>query len=138
AVDEKPLTALPYTPSLDLNSMDKTADPCEDFYQYSCGGWMKDNPIPADQASWSVYGKLHQDNQRFLWGILDDLSKKNSGRSANQQKIGDMFGSCMDEAAVEKAGAAPLKPQLEAIAALKNKKGLAGLLGKEHLSTEGS
>ena len=137
-IDEKPLTALPYTPSLDLNSMDKTADPCEDFYQYSCGGWMKNNPVPADQASWSVYGKLHQDNQRFLWGILDDLSKKTSGRSANQQKIGDMFGSCMDEAAVEKAGAAPLKPQLAAIAALKNKKELAALLGQEHLSTEGS
>lgn len=137
-IDEKPLTALPYTPSLDLNSMDKAADPCEDFYQYSCGGWMKNNPIPADQASWSVYGKLHEDNQRFLWGILDDLSKKTSGRSANQQKIGDMFGSCMDEASVEKAGAAPLKPQLSAIAALKNKKELAALLGQEHLSTEGS
>ena len=137
-VDEKPLSSLPYTPSLDLNSMDKTADPCADFYQYSCGGWMKNNPIPADQASWSVYGKLHQDNQRFLWGILDDLSKKTSGRSANQQKIGDMFGSCMDEAAVEKAGAGPLKLQLDAIAALKNKKELAALLGQEHLSTEGS
>ena len=138
SIDEKPLTALPYTPSLDLNSMDKGADPCEDFYQYSCGGWMKNNPIPADQASWSVYGKLHQDNQRFLWGILDDLSKKTSARSANQQKIGDMFGSCMDEAAVEKAGAAPLKSQLDAVAALKNKKELAALLGQEHLSTEGS
>ena len=138
SVDEKPLSSLPYTPSLDLNSMDKTADPCADFYQYSCGGWMKNNPIPADQASWSVYGKLHQDNQRFLWGILDDLSKKTSGRSANQQKIGDMFGSCMDEAAVEKAGAGPLKLQLDAIAALKNKKELAALLGQEHLSTEGS
>jgi endothelin-converting enzyme/putative endopeptidase len=137
-IDEKPLSALPYTPSLDLNSMDKTADPCVDFYQYSCGGWMKNNPIPADQASWSVYGKLHEDNQRFLWGILDDLSKKTVGRSANQQKIGDMFGSCMDEAAVEKAGAAPLKQQLDAIAALKNKKELAALLGQEHLSTEGS
>jgi endothelin-converting enzyme/putative endopeptidase len=138
SIDEKPLAALPYTPSLDLNSMDKTADPCVDFYQYSCGGWMKNNPIPADQASWSVYGKLHEDNQRFLWGILDDLSKKTAGRSANQQKIGDMFGSCMDEGAVEKAGARPLKPELDAIAALKNKKELAALLGQEHLSTEGS
>lgn len=138
SIDEKPLSALPYTPSLDLNAMDKTADPCEDFYQYSCGGWMKNNPIPADQASWSVYGKLYQDNQRFLWGILDDLAKKTSGRSANQQKIGDMFGSCMNEAAVDKAGAEPLKPQLDAIAALKDKKSLAALLAQEHLSTNGS
>ncbi len=103
-VDDKPLTALPYTPSLDLSSMDKAADPCVDFYQYTCGGWMKSNPIPADQAAWSVYGKLSVDNQRFLWGILDDLAKKTSGRNATQQKIGDYFAACMNEAEVEKLG----------------------------------
>jgi len=135
-VDEKPLTTLPYTPSLDLASMDKTADPCVDFYQYTCGGWMKNNPIPPDQAAWSVYGKLHQDNLRFLWGILDDLSKKNTGRTPNQQKIGDFFGACMNEPAVEKLGAAPLKPALDEIAATKSKKQLAALLAHEHLRNE--
>ena len=133
-VDDKPITALPYTPSLDLPSMDKSADPCVDFYQYTCGGWMKNNPIPADQASWSVYGKLTVDNQRFLWGILDDLAKKTSGRNATQQKIGDYFSACMNEAAVEKLGAAPLRPSLDEIAALKTKKDLAALLGREHLA----
>lgn len=133
-VDEKPLTALPYTPSLDLPSMDKTADPCMDFYQYSCGGWTKNNPIPPDQAAWSVYGKLHQDNLRFLWGILDDLSKKAAGRTPAQQKIGDFFGACMNEPAVEKLGAAPLKPALREIAALKSKQQLAALLAREHLT----
>jgi len=122
-----------------MATMDKSAEPCVDFYQYTCGGWMKNNPIPADQASWSVYGKLTVDNQRFLWGILDDLAKKTTGRTPMQQKIGDYFSACMNEAEVEKVGAAPLKPALEAIAALKTKKELAGLLGREHLAnaTEG-
>jgi putative endopeptidase len=136
-VDDKPITTLPYTPSLDLPSMDKSADPCVDFYQYTCGGWMKNNPIPADQEAWSVYGKLTVDNQRFLWGILDDLAKKTAGRTPTQQKIGDYFGACMNEAAVEQLGMDPLKPGLAEINAVKTKKDLAALLGHEHMSTSG-
>src|SRR6188474_3611526 len=64
---EAPLSSLPYTPGLDPRAMDTSVDPCVDFYQYSCGGWMKSNPIPPDQATWNVYRKLAQDNQRFLW-----------------------------------------------------------------------
>ncbi len=130
---EKPLTALPYTPSLDVPSMDKTVDPCVDFYQYSCGGWRKNNPIPGDQAAWSVYGKLHEDNQRFLWGVLQELSTKTSGRTPTEQKIGDYFGACMNEPAIEKLGAKPLQPALDEIAALKSKQELAALVAAEHL-----
>ena len=57
AADE-PYDALPYTPSLDVSAMDRTADPCEDLIPYACGGWKKNNPIPPDQTRWSVYGKL--------------------------------------------------------------------------------
>jgi putative endopeptidase len=133
ATQEKPLTALPYTPSLDVQSMDKTVDPCVNFYEYSCGGWRKNNPIPGDQAAWSVYAKLHEDNQRFLWGVLQELSTRTSGRTPTEQKIGDYFGACMNEPAIEKLGARPLQPALDEIAALKSKKDLATLVAGEHL-----
>ena len=131
---EQPLTALPYTPSLDLASMDTTADACVDFYQYACGGWKKNNPIPPDQASWDVYGKLADENQRFLWGILQEASNPDRPRDASEQKIGDYFQACMDEPAIEKLGAAPLEPGLREIAALKSKDDLASYLGRQHLA----
>jgi putative endopeptidase len=132
---ETPLSSLPYTPGLDLSAMDRSADPCVDFYQFACGGWMKNNPIPSDEASWSVYGKLYQDNQRFLWGILDGLAKRTRGRSLTQQKIGDYFAACMDEAAVEKRGAQPLQPTLDRIRRMKSKRDLPALLARLHLMT---
>jgi putative endopeptidase len=132
---DTPLTALPYTPGLDLEAMDRGADPCVDFYQYTCGGWMKAHPIPADQASWDVYRKLAQDNQRYLWGILKGLAEKTEGRSAVQQKIGDYFAACMDEAAIEARGIEPLKPYLDRIAAMKAKRDLPATLARLHLDT---
>ena len=135
ASPDAPLTEFPYTPGLDLSAMDKTADPCNDFYQYSCGGWIKNNPIPADQARWSVYGKLYQDNQRFLWGILDGLSKKTTGNTANQQKIGDYYAACMNEEAIEKRSVQPLQPLLSRIDAVQTKSELPALLAQLHLAT---
>jgi putative endopeptidase len=131
-----PIDALPYSPSLDLSSMDRSAHPCQDFYQYVCGGWMKANPIPPDQSSWSVYSKLHAANQRFLWGILEDLAGRSRGRTPAQQKIGDYFAACMDEPAIEKLGFGPIQPQLDAIAALQDKAGLAEVLARLHLETD--
>jgi endothelin-converting enzyme/putative endopeptidase len=115
--------------------MDPSADPCADFYQYTCGGWVKANPIPADQASWDVYRKLAQDNQRYLWGILQGLAEKTAGRSAVQQKIGDYFAACMDEAAIDARGIAPLVPYLDRIAAMKAKRDLPAILARLHLET---
>ncbi|HEY6136803.1 MAG TPA: M13 family metallopeptidase [Thermoanaerobaculia bacterium] len=133
-----PLTQLPYTPSLDVPSMDKSVDPCVDFYQYACGGWMAHNPIPPDQASWSVYGKVADENARFLWGVLEEDAKPGADRTPVQQKIGDYFHACMDTAAIESSGAAPLRPLLGEIDALKSKRQLAQFLGREHQRTYGS
>ncbi|MGD0368952.1 MAG: M13 family metallopeptidase [Acidobacteriaceae bacterium] len=124
---EKPLTALPYSPSLDLADMDRTADPCVDFYQYVCGGWMKNNPIPPDQAAWDVYAKLSNDNRQFLWGILEEDAKL-TDRTPAQQKVGDYYAACMNTDAIDAHGLAPLQPELDRIAAIQDRKQLAAFL----------
>ena len=134
---DAPLFALPYSPSLDISSMDRSVDPCTDFYHYTCGGWIKKNPIPPDQARWDVYSKLSEDNERFLWGLLVDASKPSAGRSSVETEIGDYFAACMDQPAVEKAGIAPLKPELDAIRALRKMGDLAAYLGRQHLAMGG-
>jgi endothelin-converting enzyme/putative endopeptidase len=133
---ERPLTALPYTPSLEPSFMDRSVDPCVDFYRFSCGKWLETNPIPSDEARWNVYGKLRQENTRFLWGMLEEASRPDPKRDASTRKIGDYFASCMDEPALEKAGAAPLRGDLAAVAALRSKTEIAALLGRLHPETE--
>jgi endothelin-converting enzyme/putative endopeptidase len=136
---ETPLKELPYSPSLDVTSMDRTADPCDDLYQYACGGWMKNNPIPPDQSRWDVYSKVTVNNQRYLWGILEEAAQAVTGRTPTQQKIGDYFASCMDTDAIERAGIGPLEDDLARIDRLQDRKQLAALLGDlhQHLSSSG-
>jgi putative endopeptidase len=119
---------LPYFPSLSPSSLDKSVDPCVDFYHYSCGGWQKNNPIPGDQTSWDVYSKLYQDNLNFLRGMLEQAASEKGPRSEAVQKTGDFYTSCMDEAAIEKRGYSALQADLQAIDQLKEPRELAGLL----------
>jgi endothelin-converting enzyme/putative endopeptidase len=132
SAQDKPLTALPFTPVLDTRFMDKTADPCVDFYKYSCGNWNKLNPIPPDQSRWDVYSKLTDDNFRFLWGILENAAAAPT-RTVNEQKIGDFFHACMDEKSIERAGAAPLRPGLNQIAAMQSTREIASFIAGQHL-----
>jgi endothelin-converting enzyme/putative endopeptidase len=133
-----PAPTLPYSPSLDVSSMDKTVDPCVDFYQYSCGGWQQKNPIPPDQTSWGVYGKLYQDNLNFLRGILEQAAATKGQRDTVTQEIGDFYAACMDEPAVEKLGLGALKPQLAAIAQLKSSRELAPVVARMQLDLGGA
>src|SRR6476646_9081302 len=131
---KRPLTELPYTPGLDVTSLDRATDPCVDFYKFSCGNWQAKNPIPPDQARWSVYAKLSDENEQLLWGLLEQAARPDAGRSPSEQKIGDFFTSCMDEAKVDADGAAPVLTELKAIDALTSKTELAGYMGRQQLS----
>ncbi|MGZ4854589.1 MAG: M13 family metallopeptidase [Candidatus Angelobacter sp.] len=114
-----------------VTALDKSADPCVDFYQFACGGWIKNNPIPADHPIWSRFGELAERNRTVLRGILED-SAKATKRSANEQKIGDYYASCLDEDSINKKGIAVLKPEFDRIAGLKDKAGLPALLAHLH------
>jgi putative endopeptidase len=114
-----------------LSALDKNTDPCVDFYQFACGGWKKDNAIPSDQAIWSRFGELAERNRAVLRGILENAAKA-TNRSANEQKIGDYYATCIDEDAINKKGIAVLKPEFDRINALKDKAGLPALLAHLH------
>src|SRR5579859_2401144 len=118
---------------LDPALMDKSLDPCTDFYQYSCGGWLKQNPVPSDQSSYGRDTELTERNRLILRAILEKASVNDPQRSAVDQKIGDYYSSCMDEAAIEKKGAAPLKTELDRIAAIKTNSDLAPVIAHLHL-----
>jgi putative endopeptidase len=116
-----------------VDNIDKTVDPCTDFYQYACGNWLKTAEIPADQPEWVSFIEIDERNKVTLRKILEQAAVENPGRSAVEQKIGDYYGSCMDEKAADAKGFDPLKPELGRIAAVKDKTGLIDAVARVHL-----
>jgi putative endopeptidase len=100
------------------NNLDKTCKPCDDFFQFAMGGWMKNNPIPPEQASWGTFAQLAEKNQQNLRHILEESATAKAAPGSNTQKVGDFYATCMDTAAIEAAGTKPLDTEFARIAKL--------------------
>ena len=116
-------------PAVELASLDRTADPCNDFYQFACGGWIAGHPIPADRSGWARFDELQDRNNELLHRILETAAAK---PTAETRKIGDYYGSCMDEAGIDARGTAPLRAELDRIAALRSRADVPRLLATLH------
>jgi putative endopeptidase len=119
----------------DIGAVDKSADPCGDFYQYACGGWMKHNPIPSNRAYWAVFQQMRDVNQKRVAAILEESAEgaRNSEEtpgSADRKRIGDYYRSCMDEKSIEAKDLGPLRAELEKIDAIRNVNDLATEVGR--------
>ena len=105
--------------------LDKSIDPCTDFYAYACKKWKAANPIPADQSGWGRFNELEERGEYTVRGILEKYADDDPKRTTVEQKIGDYYQSCMDESAIEKVGTRPLQEGFNRIDELKSKQRLA-------------
>jgi endothelin-converting enzyme/putative endopeptidase len=131
--------AVPGATETDLSSgienpwLDRTVDPCDDFYRFSCGNWMKSHPLPPDRGYFDRASELQEHNDAILREILEKASAGEAARSPASRKIGDLYASCMDQKALEARGASPLRSELDGISRMASKRDLAEAVGRLHL-----
>ena len=118
---------------IDPANLDTSVKPCQDFYHFANGGWLKSHTLPADKAMLGSFTEVMDRNREILKQILDETSAKRTWpKGSVQQKVGDFFASGMDEKAIEKRGLAPMKPIFATIDGLKDTKELPAVLAKLH------
>jgi len=112
--------------NIDRATLDPTCKPCQDFYRYATGGWTDKNPIPADRARWGAFDELADANLERERTILDASSAP--GATGDQKRLGDFYSACMNTAAIDAAGAKPLQPALNGVAAIATRRDLVAWL----------
>src|SRR5690242_17083603 len=95
-------TSPPASPGFDVAFIDRKADACTDFYQFACGNWIATHPLPSDKSRFNRMAELADRNEMIVRGILERAAARTSGRTAKEQKLGDYYAACMDEAAIER------------------------------------
>jgi putative endopeptidase len=119
--------------AIDPADLDRSVYPCDDFFEFATGGWMKRNPIPADYPSWGIGEEVDRRNQEILRSILEKAAADKSAQPGSPlQKIGDYYGSCMDESAIEAARAKPLDAEFARIAGISDLPGFQAELARLH------
>jgi len=113
-------------------NIDKTVEPCVDFYQFACGNWLAKHPIPADRATYGVGGMVFDQNLDALHEALEVAANPTTKRSPAERRVGDYYAACMDERGINTAGLSPLQPELARINALSTKAGLAAQIAHMH------
>lgn len=126
------ITVLGQAKAFDPANMDTAVEACTDFYQYANGGWLKKTEIPASEARWGTFNILADRNNTMLKDVLEAAAKSKAKAGSNERLIGDFYATCIDEAAIERAGGDPIKPFLANIDAAESSADIQRLIGHLH------